>query len=176
MTETRATRGEAATPSKLNIEAIAKLEHEALYRRSATERVSDAIVKFCGSVRFLLIQLVVVAGWICVNLNFLPGVKPFDPFPFGVLALFVSSEAVLLTIFVLVSQNRMMRQAERRSHLDLQISMLAEQELTTLLQMQRKICENLGIDVGESEHELEKFSDATDVNKLASDLDEKLPE
>jgi uncharacterized membrane protein len=176
MTANPATRGKAATPSKLNIEAIARLEHEALYRRNATERVSDAIVKFCGSVRFLLIQLFVVAAWIGVNLNFLPGARPFDPFPFGVLALFVSAEAVLLTIFVLVSQNRMTRQAERRSHLDLQIGMLAEQELTTLLQMQRKICEKLGIDVGESEHELEKFADATDVNQLASDLDEKLPE
>jgi uncharacterized membrane protein len=169
-------RGEAATPSKFNIEAIARLEHEALYRRSTTERISDAIVKFCGSVRFLLVQVAVVAVWICVNLNFFPGVKPFDPFPFGVLALFVSAEAVLLTIFVLVSQNRMMRQAEKRSHLDLQISMLAEQELTTLLQMQRKVCEKLGIDVGESEHELQKFADATDVNQLASDLEEKLPE
>jgi uncharacterized membrane protein len=176
MTANYAARGAAATPSKLNIEAIARLEHEALYRRSPTERVSDAIVKFCGSVRFLLIQLFVVAAWICVNLNFLPGVKPFDPFPFGVLALFVSAETVLLTIFVLVSQNRMTRQAEKRSHLDLQIGMLAEQELTTLLQMQRKVCEKLGIDVGESEHELEKFADATDVGQLASDLEEKMPE
>jgi uncharacterized membrane protein len=70
----------------------------------------------------------------------------------------------------------MTRQAEKRSHLDLQISMLAEQELTTLLQMQRKVCEKLGIDIGESEHELEKFADATDVNQLASDLEENLPE
>jgi uncharacterized membrane protein len=176
MTANHAVRGEAARPSKLNIEAIARLEHEALYRRSATERASDAIVKFCGSVRFLLIQLFVVAVWIGVNLNLLPGVQPFDPFPFGVLALVVSAEAALLTIFVLVSQNRMTRQAEKRSHLDLQISMLAEQELTTLLQMQRKVCEKLGIDIGESEHELEKFADATDVNQLASDLEENLPE
>jgi len=152
------------------------LEHEALYRRSATERVSDAVVKFCGSVRFLLMQLFVVAVWICTNLHVLPGVQPFDSFPFGVLALFVSAEAALLTIFVLVSQNRMTRQAEKRAHLDLQISMLAEQELTTLLQMQRKVCEELGIDVGASEHELERFTHATDIKQLASDLEEKLPE
>jgi len=57
-------------------------------------------------------------------------VKAFDPFPFGILALVISSESVVLTIFVLISQNRMARQAEKRSHLDLQVGMLAEQELT----------------------------------------------
>jgi uncharacterized membrane protein len=91
------------------------------------------------------------------------------------LALVISSESVLLTIFVLISQNRMARQAERRSHLDLQVGMLAEQELTTVLQMQHKICQRLGIDVESAEQDLKGFSDATDVNKLASDLEDKLP-
>jgi uncharacterized membrane protein len=102
-------------------------------------------------------------------------VKPFDPFPFGILALVISSESVLLTIFVLISQNRMTHQAERRSHLDLQVGMLAEQELTAMLQMQHKICQHLGMDVESSKREMEGFSDATDVSKLASELDDKLP-
>jgi uncharacterized membrane protein len=71
---------------------------------------------------------------------------------------------VLLTIFVLISQNRMMRQAEKRSHLDLQVGMLAEQELTALLQLQHKICQRLGIDLGSTKDELKGFSDATDVS------------
>jgi len=65
--------------------------------------------------------VIIVAGWIAANLNLIPGVRAFDPFPFGILALFVSSESVFLTIFVLISQNRMSRQAERRAHLDLQV-------------------------------------------------------
>jgi uncharacterized membrane protein len=123
------------------------LEHEALDRRTATERASDSIVKLVGSIQFLLLQVVLVAAWTTINLNLVPGLKPFDPFPFGILALVVSSESVCLTIFVLISQNRMARQAEKRSHLDLQVSMLAEQELTTALQMLQKLCKHMGVDV-----------------------------
>src|SRR6267378_3040704 len=112
-------------PTQFNIAAIAKLEEEALDRRTATERGSDAIVKFIGSTKFLMFHVILVVVWSTLNLNLIPNVKAFDPFPFGILALFVSSESVFLTIFVLISQNRMARQAERRSHLDLQVGMLA---------------------------------------------------
>jgi uncharacterized membrane protein len=170
------TRAAAINPTKFNIEAIAKLEHEALERRTSTERVSDSVTKFIGSLAFLLLQLLLVLPWIAINMKLVPTVKAFDPFPFGILALIVSSESVLLTIFVLISQNRMTRQAERRSHLDLQVGMLAEQELTALLQMQQKICQRLGIDVEAAKHELKGFSDTTDMSKLASELDDTLPE
>jgi uncharacterized membrane protein len=166
----------ASNPTRLNIEAIAKMEHEALERRTFTERTSDGIVKFIGSVGFLLLQVLLVVTWAAINRNLVWFVKPFDPFPFGILALTISSESVLLTIFVLISQNRMTRQADKRAHLDLQVGMLAEQELTTMLQMQHKICQHLGIDVDSALHKLKGFSDATDVNKLADELEEKLPE
>jgi uncharacterized membrane protein len=103
-------------------------------------------------------------------------VKAFDPFSFGILALIISSESVALTIFVLISQNRMARQAEKRSHLDLQVGMLAEQELTAVLRMRHKICQRLGIDVESAKHEQKGFSDETDVGKLASDLEDRLPD
>src|ERR1700734_3850612 len=151
-------------PTQYNIEAIAKLEQDALERRSAAERISEAIARFIGSVAFLLLQILLVLAWSAVDLNLIPGLKPFDPFPFGILALVISSESVVLTIFVLISQNRMARQAEKRSHLDLQVGMLAEQELTAVLQMQHKICQRLGIDVESAKRELKGFSDATDVS------------
>ena len=163
-------------PTQYNIEAIAKLEQDALERRTAGERISEAIARFVGTVTFLLLQILLVLAWVAVNLNVVPGVRPFDPFPFGVLAVVVSSESVVLTIFVLISQNRMTRQAERRSHLDLQVGMLAEQELTTMLEMQRKICQHMGVDIAASHQELQGFADATDVHKLASELEDKLPE
>jgi uncharacterized membrane protein len=83
---------------------------------------------------------------------------------------------VFLTIFVLISQNRMARQAERRSHLDLQVGMLAEQELTTVLQMLQKLCQHAGVDVKSSNEQVKGFSGNTDVHKLASELDKKLPD
>ena len=121
-------------------------------------------------------HLILVGSWITANLSLIPGVNPFDPFPFGILTLFVSSESVFLTILVLISQNRMARQAERRSHLDLQVGMLAEQELTTVLQMLQKLCQHAGVDVKSSNEQVEGFSQTTDVHKLAKELDKKLPE
>jgi uncharacterized membrane protein len=166
----------ARNPTQRNIEAIAKLEEEALSRRTAAEHASDAIVKSIGSTPFLLLHVFLVTIWSTVNLNLIPGVKPFDPFPFGILALLLSAEAVFLTIFVLISQNRMAREAERRSHLDLQVGMLAEQELTVMLQMLQKLCQHAGVDVKSSNQQVEGFSETTDVEKLASELKDKLPE
>src|SRR6202140_4864545 len=163
-------------PTQFNIAAIAKLEEEALNRRPPTERQNDGIVRFIGSIKFLLLHLILVVVWSTVNLNLIPNLKPFDPFPFGILALLVASESVFLTIFVLISQNRMARQAERRSHLDLQVGMLAEQELTMMLQMLQKLCQHTGVDVKSATQQVQGFSETTDVHKLASELEEKLPE
>src|SRR6202453_1679898 len=163
-------------PTPPNLEAIAKPEQDALERRTIAERISEAIAKFIGSVAFLLLQLLLVLTWSAINLNLIPGVKPFDPFPFGILALLISSESVILTIFVLMSQNRRTRQAERRSPPDLQGGMLAQKELTTMLEMQQKICQRIGVDVAASTTELQGFAATTDVHKLASELEDKLPE
>jgi uncharacterized membrane protein len=169
-------RRAAANPAQYNIDAIAKLEHDALDRRTPTERVSDVITKLVGNMGFLLAQLILISSWGLVNLHVIPGLKAFDPFPFGVLALVISSESVFLTIFVLISQSRMARQSERRSHLDLQVGMLAEQELTTILQMLEKLCQHMGVNVDSSKQEVQSFSKTTDVHKLASELEDKLPE
>jgi uncharacterized membrane protein len=125
---------------------------------------------------FLLAHLIVISSWSLLNLHVIPGFRAFDPFPFGILALVVSSESVFLTIFVLISQSRMARQSERRSHLDLQVGMLSEQELTTILQMLQKLCQHVGVNVDSSKQEVQSFSKTTDVHKLASELEDKLPE
>jgi uncharacterized membrane protein len=175
MTETTPDES-AGNPTQQNIEAIAKLEEEALNRRTVAEHASDAIVKSIGSTPFLLLHVLLVGIWSTVNLNFIPGIKAFDPFPFGILALLLAAESVFLTIFVLISQNRMSREAERRSHLDLQVGMLAEQELTVMLQMLQKLCQHAGVDVKSSTQVVQGFSETTDVQKLASELKDKLPD
>ena len=169
-------RRAAANPTQYNIDAIARLERDALDRRTTSERVSDIITKLVGNVGFLVAQLILISGWSLLNLHVIPGLRAFDPFPFGILALVVSSESVFLTIFVLISQSRMARQSERRSHLDLQVGMLSEQELTTILQMLQKLCQHVGVNVDSSKQEVQSFSKTTDVHKLASELEEKLPE
>jgi len=165
----------APNPTHSNIEAIAALEHDALSRRTSIERISDVITKIVSNVGFLIAQLILVSGWCLVNLHLVPPLKAFDPFPFSVLSLVVSSESVFLTLFVLISQGRMARQSELRSHLSLQVGMLSEQELTTVMLMMQKLCQHMGVNIDSSGHEVRSFSEATDVHKLAGDLEDKLP-
>jgi uncharacterized membrane protein len=169
-------RQAAANPTRYNIDAIAKLEHDALARRTLIERVSDVVTGLVGNVGFLTANMILILCWSVANLHVIPGLRAFDPFPFGILALLVSSESVFLTIFVLISQGRMARQSERRSHLDLQVGMLAEQELTTILQMVQKLCQHVGVNVDSAKQEVQSFSNTTDVHKLAQELEDKLPE
>ena len=123
---------EHATVLRKNIRAIADLEERALHQRGAADRLSDAISRATGSGPFALFHLIGFSLWLLVNMGIVPGIEPFDPYPFNFLTLVVSLEAIFLSVFVLMSQNRLTRQAEKRAHLDLQVNMLAEQELTAI--------------------------------------------
>jgi uncharacterized membrane protein len=165
-----------ADPMDYNVEAIAKLELEEMHRRSAGEKVSDFFVSFMGSMPFLVFHVVGFIVWFAINLGFLPYVRAFDPFPFGILTLIVSSEGVFLAIFILISQNRMTRQSDKRAHLDLQVSILAEQEMTMMLRMQQRLCEHLGVEVEDVRDDADRMVEETDVERIVSTLEEKLPE
>jgi uncharacterized membrane protein len=165
----------ALDPTKNNVEAIARLEREALGARTLGERISDAITHTLGSATAVGLHLVWFAVWVVVNLGLVAGVAPFDPFPFGILTLLVSGEGVLLALFILISQNRMTRQADRRAHLALQVSLLAEQELTLLLQMQRRLSEHVGVPPAEDDAATRRLLKTTDVRDVAHELEERLP-
>lgn len=164
-----------ADPMAYNVEAIAKLELKELHRRSSGEKVSDFFVSLMGSMPFLIFHIVWFVAWFTINLNLVPRIAPFDPFPFGILTLIVSSEGVFLAIFILISQNRMTRQSDKRAHLDLQVSMLAEQEMTMMLRMQQKVCEHLGVEVDDVREEAEQLIGETDVQRLVNTLEKKMP-
>jgi len=113
-------------------------------RRSVQQRLADTITDFSGSMLFVYIHVAWFGAWILWNLGAF-GLKPFDPFPFGLLTLIVSLEAIFLATFVLISQNRISVDAERRTNLDLQIGLLTEHELTRALKMLDEIQDHLGI-------------------------------
>jgi uncharacterized membrane protein len=165
-----------ADPMAYNVEAIARLELKGLHQRSMGEKVSDFFVSLMGSMPFLVLHVLFFTAWFSINLGAIPGVEPFDPFPFGILTLIVSAEGVFLAIFILISQNRMTRQSDKRAHLDLQVSMLSEQEMTMMLRMQQRLCEHLGVEVDNVREEAQRLMDQTDVNRLVDELEEKLPE
>lgn len=160
-----------AQPAERNVRVIAELEQRALADRSPADRLSDAINRVTGSAVFAAGNVVLFTVWMSVNTGSVPGVEPFDPYPFSLLTLIVSLEAIFLAIFVLMSQNRMTRQVDRRTHLDLQVNLLAEQELTTMLQMLDAVCKKLQVDVEIPDKQLLE----TDVHKLASALENELP-
>ena len=107
------------------------------------ERLAGAITSFAGSMAFVWLHLAVYGGWIAANLGVLPGVPAFDP-SFVTLAMAASVEAIFLSTFILITQNRMQAQADRRADLNLQISLLAEHEVTRLVQMVSEIGDRLG--------------------------------
>lgn len=168
--------GDTAHPTTYNVEAIAKLEHQEMHRRTSGEKVSDFFVSLIGSMSFLGFHVVWFTVWFTINLDVIPGVVPFDPFPFGGLALLVAAEGVFLAIFILISQNRMTRQSDKRAHLDLQVSMLIEQEMTMMLRMQQKLCEHFGVEVDTVKEDATQLLEETDVHSLVSTLEEKLPD
>ena len=157
-----------------NIQTIAKLEEEALLRRSAIERIGDRLLPLAGSPAFALFHVVWFGAWIAVNSGLVPGVPIFDPYPFNFLTMTVSLEAIFITIAVLNSQNRMARQSDRRAQLDLQINLLAEQESTATLHLLQRIAERLGVPMGETPPA--ELAEETNVADLVEKLDEKLPE
>ncbi len=128
-----------------NIRTVARLHAQAQGERTLQEHIADVITQFSGRMSFVYFHVVWFALWILINTGHL-GIKPFDPFPYGLLTMIVSLEAIFLSTFVLISQNRLSEDADRRAHLDLQIGLLTEHELTRALQMLDAIQDKLGIE------------------------------
>jgi uncharacterized membrane protein len=115
--------------------------------------MADAITRFTGSMVFVYIHLLWIGSWVVMNLGWL-GIRPFDPYPFGLLTMIGSLEAIFLSTFVLISQNRMAA-ADRRAELDLQINLLAEHEVTQAVKLLDAIAAHLGMTVAD-ETEIEE--------------------
>jgi uncharacterized membrane protein len=128
-----------------NIRALLEHRQEQQGSRSRQERIADAVTRFTGSMRFVYIHLVIFGTWIVINLGLLPGIPRFDP-SFVVLAMIASVEAIFLSTFVLISQNRMAALADKRADLDLQVSLLAEHEITRLITLVTAMAERMGLD------------------------------
>jgi uncharacterized membrane protein len=140
------TTGQFSRVLARNIDGLVAIRHEEERKRTTQERLSDAITRFTGSLRFVYIHAFLFGSWIIWNLGWIPGLPLFDP-SFVVLAMVASVEAIFLSTFVLISQNRMQAQAEKRAELDLQISLLAEHEITQLMTVVDAVARRLGVEL-----------------------------
>ncbi len=157
-----------------NIETINQIEQASHENRSRADVIADRIAGFCGSMAFVWVHVIWFGGWLLLNV--LPGASKsvrFDPPPFPSLTLVVSLEAIFLSTFILISQNRQQRGADRRNHLDLQINLLAEQESSHMLTMMRQMMNHFGI-VEPGDSRSAALGEETDPIRLMSELEENL--
>jgi uncharacterized membrane protein len=155
-----------------NVEAISAMERDALDQRSLWARIGDTIAIRAGQMWFIAVHAIFFTGWIWTNLKAHP---PFDPFPFPLLSLVVALEAIFLSLFILMSQNRSSMQAEQRNHLDLQINLLAEHENTKMLQMLHALCVHHGL-VIHKDPEIAELKVRTEPQEVLEQLKSTLPQ
>jgi uncharacterized membrane protein len=128
-----------------NIEALRERSRREEQAAGRQEKLAAAVTAFTGSMTFVYVHLAILAAWVAVNTGLLPGAPPFDR-TFVILATAASVEAIFLSTFVLISQNRAAKAADRRAALDLQINLLTEHEVTRLITLTAAIAEKLGVD------------------------------
>jgi uncharacterized membrane protein len=160
----------AAGVADENIRAVARLQQQAQKRRTAAQRLGDWITVCAARESSVALHLVWFVAWIAVNTGH--GLfKPFDPFPYTLLTTIVSLEAIFLTLFVLASENRLTHEANRRGQLDLQVNLLAEQEMTMVLRMLKEVCEHLELRETITSQQFMELVRRTDVSQLAEQLE-----
>lgn len=157
--------------TKANIETITRIEAAAHEARSTSDVIAVFIGNVCGQPGFVVMQALLVVIWIAWNVLGPQRMLRPDPPPFSYLTLALGVEAILLSTFVLISQNRQQHVADRRNHLDLQINMLAEQETSQMLSMLKQIMTHLDMPISPG---VEVLGETTNPERMAEQLGEAL--
>jgi uncharacterized membrane protein len=162
--------GVSLDPMIHNVQEIVRLQQRDHATMTRGDRVAQGITAFSGSMLFVYLHVIWFGAWIILNQGWF-GLPVFDPYPFSLLTMSVSLEAIFLSTFVLISQNRQALQADRRQKVNLQIDILAEQEVTKLMHMVAEIQEHLGIGRAH-DPELRELVRPTHIERLADAIDE----
>ena len=141
-------------------------------QRSRIERIADGLTRAAASTPFLVFHVAWFIAWVLINTGVL-GVPVFDPFPFGLLTLVVSLEAIFLSIFVLMAQSRESAVAELREEVSLQVVLRMEEEVTKTLQLVAGLYTRLGHQVSD-DPELREMLGPLDSDRIERDLIEQI--
>ena len=142
-------------------------------KRSFMDIVADRTTSILGSNLFLFINLLTFITWITINTGHIPGVKPFDKFPFSLLTTSVSLEAIILAILVLISQNRASKVADLREEVQLQVNVLTEAEITRIMSMLILLLQKNHIPIPEDERLQEMLRD-TDIGEIENTMKKQI--
>ena len=159
-----------------HIEVVIDSEEDAKRGRSRSETIHESVGNAIGTLTFVALELFGVGLWLLVNSGVFTALRTFDPFPFPLLGHIISVEAVLITAFVLMKQNRMSKLADRRAHLNLQINLLTERETTKMLGMVIEIGKRLEIHHGVFDEESVQLSRSLPIETLIEALHRKFPD
>jgi uncharacterized membrane protein len=130
-----------------NIQALSGRRRQEEAEATREERLAQAITNFTGSMAFVYLHVALFGFWIVANLGWVPGIPAWDE-SFVVLAMIASVEAIFLSTFVLISQNRMAAVADKRADLNLQIDLLSEHEVTKLVTLVSAMAKQMGVKTG----------------------------
>ncbi len=159
-----------------NIQAVIGAEQAANRRRSRSEAIYEFVGNSIGTLTFVALQLIGVILWVVINAALIPSLRPFDPFPFPILNQIIALEAVLMTAFVLMKQNRMSKLADRRAHLNLQINLLTERETTKIIGMLLEVGKPFGVQHDMFDEESRQLSRLLAIETLIETLHSKFPD
>ncbi len=156
-----------------NVAAIVEMQRKQAAGRTVQDRLAAAMTDFSGSMAFVYIHAVWFGLWVLLNIGILrvPYLTQFDPYPFGLLTLVVSLEAIFLSTFVLIAQNNLSALSERRAELDLHVNLLAEQKTAKVLELLDHIARQLDTMHGQFNYTPDAETEAL---KLSPEPDEVL--
>lgn len=159
--------------SRIRRKLIQSIQSYINERRTMKEKLADDAVAWFGSFWFITINVISFILWIVLNIDLIPGIKPFDPYPFILLTMAVSLEAIFLAIFVLISQNRESRISDLREEIDIQVNMIAEQEITKLIHLVSYLMKHLNVPY-EKDPELKRMMRPLDTEEIRLELEKQL--
>ena len=160
---------------QIKSEKIQSFKNKMDKNRIWSDKLADLFTNSFGTIWFLIINVTWFIGWIIINTGLIPGINPFDPFPFGLLTMVVSLEAIFLSIIVLISQNRASKIADLREEIDLHINIKAEHEITKILHILDEIHDHMGLPP-EDDAELTFMKQKTNLRVIENTLEKELKE
>jgi uncharacterized membrane protein len=158
-----------------NLQMLGNREEAKRATRTFSQKVCTDITCAAGEPWFAAFHAIWFGGWIFFNSGWIPGTKPFDPFPFSFLTFVVSLEAIFLSLAILMSQSIENRQADNRAKLDLQINLLAEREATKILELLQALCRKQGMPEAEDEELLDLLR-PTSADRVLDELEKQQPQ
>lgn len=148
-----------------------ELKSSLKFTRTIADHVALFTIRILGSMTFLITCILLFIIWICWNLNLIYLLEPFDPFPFPILEMAVSLFAIILSVSVLINQNRQGRIETIRQKVEFEVNVRAELEITKILNMVHEIHKNLGLE-SKQDQQLEEMKEVIDVQKIHMTVDE----